>query len=54
MRIATYHLIECPRGMRIATYHLIECPREMRIATCHFNECPIRGYVIILITGGTQ
>ena len=39
MRIATYHLIECPRGMRIVTYHLIECPRGMTVLTYHLIEC---------------
>jgi hypothetical protein len=47
MRIATYHLIECPRGMRIATYHLIEYLMGMRVVTSS-----LRWYVDIIITLG--
>ena len=35
MRVATYHLIECLKGMRVATYHLIECSRGMRVIIYH-------------------
>jgi hypothetical protein len=40
MRIATYHLIECPRGMRVVIYHLIECLSMIWIVTYPLIECP--------------